>query len=125
MTGWLPRSQRANPIDLLAVDPSDKRANGAEQDQAAGGRDQRLLTRADGSTTLAVVRARIRTDHQSARVYAVLRWARVPGDPHEHWIGRVDERVRIKALTHAWRQVHEHGLLTVEGRAKHRASRRR
>lgn len=116
MTEWLPKQQQPNSIDLRPLEAYNKHENGREQDAAAGSRPARVLTRADGSETLAVVRVRQRNDLQSRRVYAELRWARVKGDPSEHWIGRIDARSRQTALAEAWRIVHERDLLTPRGR---------
>lgn len=116
MTGWLPDDEQPDPIDLHPVEPYNKHENGRDQDAAAGSQRARVLIRADGSKTLAVVRVRRRTALQSRRVYAALRWARVPGDPSEHWLGRVDARNRQEALTMAWHIVHERDLRTPRGR---------
>lgn len=125
MTEWLPKHQQPNPIDLRPVEAYNKYENGRDQDAAAGGRPARVLTRADGSETLAVVRVRQRKDLQSRRAYAELRWARVKDDPSEHWIGRVDARNRQTALIEAWRIVHERDLLVPRGREVDLARRRR
>lgn len=117
MTTWLPSEDQPNPIDFHPVEAHDKYSNGREQDAAAGGRSARIVTRADGSTTLAVIRVRRRSDLQSRRAYAALRWARAPGDPSEHWIGRVNSPTRRSALAEAWRIVRERDLLTPHGRA--------
>lgn len=125
MTKWLSRGDQPNPIDLHPVEARDKYTNGREQDAAAGGRPARIVTRADGSTTLGVIRVRRRTDIRSRRAYAALRWSRVPGDPQEHWIGRVDSPTRRSALAEAWRVVRERDLLTPHGRASDLRKRQR
>lgn len=125
MTRWLPDNEQPDPLDLHPVEAHNKHENGREQDVAAGGRHARVLTRVDGSNTLAVVRVRRREDLQSRRVYATLRWSRVPGDPPEHWIGRVDARSRESALASAWQIVRERDLLTPRGREVDLRRRRR
>lgn len=123
MTKWLAQSEVANPIDLLPLQRHDIRENGLEQDQAAGGREQRRVTRDDGSTTLGAVRVRQRANIGSRQVTATLRWTTSAGKKAEHWIGALGVMTRKAALSAAWRQVRDRSLLTPEGRQADRRAR--
>ena len=122
--GWLAAHRRANPIDLQTVYPNAKKDNAAEQDHAAGGRDNRWLTRSDGTVVLAKIRVRLR--RTSRRAEMTLRWAPAPQDPrHGHWVGSTEARNRTEALREGWREVAARKLLTPEGRARDIEQRRK
>lgn len=107
------------------MSPHARRDNGFDQDAAAGDRKARILTRPDGTTTLAVVRLRLRKGIGSRQVTAVLQWRSTVGSRAEHWIGALAVKTRSAGLKSAWEQVRVRSLLTPEGRAADRDSRRR
>jgi hypothetical protein len=73
----------------------------AEQDAAAGGRDNRIVRRPDGGAVVASIALRIPPN--SRRVYAYLRWS-VPGaGTRERYVGEVSAAPdRSDALRLAW-----------------------
>ncbi|MDA8321320.1 MAG: very short patch repair endonuclease [Actinomycetota bacterium] len=71
----------------------------AEQDQAAGGHANRVIT-IDGRTVLASVALRRKRDGR--RVYAYLRWS-ANGKTAERYLGEVDQPTRPRNLAQAWR----------------------
>jgi DNA mismatch endonuclease (patch repair protein) len=72
----------------------------AEQDEAAGGRDARMITRTDGTAVVGSVA--LRCYAKSRRVYAYLRWSAGPGTT-ERYLGDVsDSPDRISALRAGW-----------------------
>lgn len=75
----------------------------AEQDQAADGRDKRVLELASKRLVLASVYLRL--PPKSRRVYAYLRWAE-GRKTHENYVCQVDATTRAENLAIAWRHVH-------------------
>lgn len=74
----------------------------AEQDEAAGAREARLITRPDGVVVVASVA--LRCYAKSRRVYAYLRWSDTRGTA-ERYLGDVSDCPdRITALRDAWRR---------------------
>jgi DNA mismatch endonuclease (patch repair protein) len=70
----------------------------AEQDEAAGGHEKRIIT-LDDQQILASVALRRKRDGR--RVYAYLRWSE-HGRTTERYLGEVDGLTRIANLTQAW-----------------------
>lgn len=94
------RAERADPTTyrppagLTAAERTD------EQDEAAGGHDARLVTRADGTAVVGSVA--LRCFAKSRRVYAYLRWSAGHGTT-ERYLGDVsDSPDRITALRAGW-----------------------
>jgi DNA mismatch endonuclease (patch repair protein) len=79
----------------------------AEQDHAAGGRDQRVISGASGLVLSSVYFRRV----AGRRVYAYLRWAEM-GRTSEQFICEVEQQTRADNLAHAWNIVHDRRLLT-------------
>jgi DNA mismatch endonuclease (patch repair protein) len=71
-----------------------------EQDQAAGGRDRRLVRCPDGTSAMASVCLRLFP--KGRRVYAYLRWFE-DGRTIERYLGEVTEADRPANLAAAWR----------------------
>jgi len=97
------RDQRPNPAAYRppAGLTLDQRA--AEQDEAAGSRTTRLVTRDDGTIVSASVA--LRCYPNSRRVYAYLRWSASSRGTAERYIGDVSDCPdRATALRDAWRQ---------------------
>jgi DNA mismatch endonuclease (patch repair protein) len=78
-----------------------------EQDQAAGGRQRRMIRLAGNRVALASVALRL--PPRSRRVYAYLRWS-VDGKTNERYICEVTGSTREKNLQAAWRTVRARGL---------------
>jgi DNA mismatch endonuclease (patch repair protein) len=78
-----------------------------EQDEAAGGRDRRLVPLPGGRTALGSVALRVQPDGR--RIYAYLRWSDA-GRTTERYIGEVGQPTRRGNLAEAWRLTHERGL---------------
>jgi DNA mismatch endonuclease (patch repair protein) len=83
-------------------------ARTAEQDQAAGGRDRRLVDLGDGRTARASVELKVLP--RTRRIRAYLRWSD-KGRTRERYLGEVAEPTREQNLALAWRMAHEQGLL--------------
>jgi DNA mismatch endonuclease (patch repair protein) len=75
----------------------------AEQDQAAGGRENRIIT-LGGQAVLASVALRRKRDGR--RVYAYLRWSD-HGRTAERYLGEVDRSARTANLAQAWLSARE------------------
>lgn len=71
-----------------------------EQDDAAGGRVNRLLTVGGRTVTASIA---LRVQPHSRRIYAYLRWSD-EGRTHERYVGDVDAPDRRTNLQRAWRQ---------------------
>jgi DNA mismatch endonuclease, patch repair protein len=78
----------------------------AEQDQAAGGQDQRVVAETSG-LILASVYFRRTTGR---RVYAYLRWAN-EGRTSERFVCEIEHKTRAANLAYAWKVVHDGHLL--------------
>ena len=98
------RTERPNPSlyrprrDLSVADRA------REQDEAAGGRDARLVTRPDGAVVVASVA--LRCFPNSRRVYAYLRWSAPGHVTAERYVGDVSDCPdRATALCTAWARV--------------------
>ena len=97
------------PDSAWRATPGDTFAHRAlEQDQAAGGHDQRLLTRADGAVVLASLLLRAR----GRRCYAYLRYAGGTNKTLEMYVGEVAEATRTANLSAGWVIAHRRGLLS-------------
>ncbi len=97
------RDQRPDPAAFRppAGLTLDQRA--AEQDEAAGSRISRLVTRDDGTVVSASVA--LRCYPKSRRVYAYLRWSASSRSTAERYNGDVSDCPdRATALRVAWRQ---------------------
>ncbi|MGF0310975.1 hypothetical protein [Rhodococcus sp. IEGM1428] len=87
-----------------------------EQDEAAGGSSNRLVTCADGHQATASIALRPPPGRKGYKVYAYLRWL-------EHGTSKTRERYvcsmppvdRNRMLAQAWSQAKDRGLLTPEG----------
>lgn len=81
-------------------------ARAAEQDHAAGGRDNRT-TRLTDQAAVASIALRRKLDGR--RIYAYLRWSD-HGKTTERYIGEVDRESRAENLAEAWRLAQRLGL---------------
>jgi len=105
------RQWRERSLDDSAWRPPKslaRAARAAEQDHAAGSRDQRMVSGTIGNVVLASVYFR-RT--AGRRVYAYLRWA-AGGRTSERFICEVERPTRSENLAYAWNVAHERRLLT-------------
>lgn len=83
-----------------------------EQDVAAGGRNRRLLRRADGSEVVASLYLRVL--RMGRRCYAYLRYSAGngrPGKTVEVYVGEVRRTTRDANLREGWSLAHARGLL--------------
>lgn len=97
------RDQRPNPAVYRPTAGLTLDQRAAEQDEAAGGRTTRLVTRDDGIIVSASVA--LRCYPKSRRVYAYLRWSASSRGTAERYIGDVSDCPdRATALRVAWRQ---------------------
>lgn len=87
-------------------------ARTAEQDRAAGGRDQRLVDLGDGRTARASVELKVLP--KTRRIRAYLRWSDGGRSP-ERYLGEVSETTRTRNLMAAWRMAFEQGLVIPHG----------
>ncbi len=111
MGGW-----RASKISDSAWRPplGQSRADAqAEQDHAAGGRHARRLETISGVHAHGRVKLRVRRG--TRRGYAYLTWNQ-DGRRHELLLDEVTEPQRGQNLRAAWDLIHQHHLLTPEGR---------
>lgn len=81
-------------------------ARAAEQDQAAGGRDQRSVTGTSRPVLASVYFRRT----AGRRVYAYLRWAD-RGSTSERFVCEVEQETRVGNLAYAWAVVRDQRLL--------------
>lgn len=88
--------------------PSGEISPHAEQDRAAGGRQQRYVALPNGQRARASVRLTVRTNNR--RIRATLRWS-TQGKTKEQYIGEVDHATRAKNLAEAWRMASAAGYL--------------
>lgn len=97
MTSW----RAAEPDDTAWRSPPglSRAERAAEQDRAAGGRENRIVN-AGGQAVLGSVA--LRRKHDGRRVYAYLRWSD-HGSTAERYLGEVDEATRAENLAQAWR----------------------
>jgi DNA mismatch endonuclease, patch repair protein len=103
------REWRGDPLDDSAWRPVRGLARvdrAAEQDDAAGGRDQRVVSGTSG-LVLASVYFRRTTGR---RVYAYLRWSET-GRTSERFVCEVEHETRAENLAHAWKIVRDRHLL--------------
>jgi DNA mismatch endonuclease, patch repair protein len=84
----------------------------AEQDHAAGSRDQRIVDGISGRVLASVYFRRT----TGRRVYAYLRWANA-GHTSERFVCEVDRETRADNLAHAWKIVHDRHFLTATSNA--------
>ncbi len=99
----MPKWRESGPDDTAWRCPPglSRSARAEEQDQAAGGRENRYVTRG-GQPVLASVALRRKKDGR--RVYAYLRWSD-HGRTTERYLGEVGETTRRANLALAWRLV--------------------
>lgn len=83
-------------------------ARSAEQDQAAGDHDRRLVALAQGGSAVGSIALRL--PPRSRRVRAYLRWSD-GGKTYERYVGEVTEGDRAGNLSQAWRIALERGLV--------------
>ena len=103
------RQWRERSLDDSAWRPTKnlaRAARAAEQDHAAGGRDQRLVSGTTGKILASVYFRRT----AGRRVYAYLRWAE-GGRTSERFICEVERLTRAENLAYAWNVAHERRLL--------------
>lgn len=94
------RTERADPITYRPPTGLTVAERTAEQDEAAGGHDARLVTRPDGTAVVGSVA--LRCFARSRRVYAYLRWS-AGHSTTERYLGDVsDSPDRITALRAGW-----------------------
>jgi DNA mismatch endonuclease (patch repair protein) len=92
----------------LTKSPPGRETRSAEQDQAAGGRERRLVSLPSGKVaTASITLTRL---GGSTALYAYLR-VRIGGRDISRYVGAVSADVRDEALAHAWQIVHRQGLL--------------
>lgn len=84
----------------------------AEQDRAAGGRDNRLVGLHDGRTATASVE--LKKPVKGRRVWAYLRQT-LDGRTVNRYIGEATARTRAAALRLAWQQAHNKSMLEHPG----------
>lgn len=103
------RQWRERSIDDSAWRPApglSRAARSAEQDQAAGGRDQRRVSESPRSVLASVYFRRT----AGRRVYAYLRWADA-GHTSERYVCEAEHERRADNLAHAWKVVRDQKLL--------------
>jgi DNA mismatch endonuclease (patch repair protein) len=102
-----PRWHPSPPPDDVLRGPSRRSESAAEQDAAAGGREERLIRLADGGTATASVWL-----HRPAgrRVYAYLRYKHARRN-HRFYLGDVSAPTREEALRLAWELAKKKNLL--------------
>ncbi|WP_433330177.1 very short patch repair endonuclease [Spirillospora sp. CA-294931] len=88
----------------LGLSQADRRR---EQDEAAGGHDNRVIKLANGQTATASICLRL--PPKARRLYAYLRWS-ADGETEERYVGEVRGSVRRDNLAEAWRMARERGL---------------
>lgn len=103
------RSEVANDATWRSPPHQSRQAYAAEQDLAAGGRENRVVQLSRG-TALASVALRRKTDRR--RVYAYLRWSD-RGKTIERYIGQVNKPSRTTNLCEAWQLVARRGLIDI------------
>lgn len=96
------RTERPSEAAWRAIPGLDRAAYAAEQDAAAGSRDNRRIRLDDGTTALASVA--LRQPARQRRIYAYLRWSQ-RGKTHERFLGEVTHTTRSANLAEAWRFV--------------------
>lgn len=104
------RQWREQSLDDSAWRPARglaRAARAAEQDNAAGNREQRIVAGMSG-LVLASIYFRRTTGR---RVYAYLRWADA-GRTSERFVCEVEHKTRADNLAHAWQVVRDRKLLT-------------
>ncbi len=94
-------------------------ARAAEQDQAAGGRGQRMVSGTSGLVLASVYFRRV----SGRRVYAYLRQAE-NGRTSEQFICEVEHETRADNLAHAWNVVHDQRRLASDANRQPEASAR-
>jgi DNA mismatch endonuclease (patch repair protein) len=82
-----------------------------EQDLAAGGRGERLVSLADGRTALGSIVLRVYP--KTRRIRAALRWSQDGRSP-ERYLGEVQRDSRAANLAEGWRLARASGLLAEE-----------
>ena len=103
------RQWRERSLDDLAWRPPHglaRSARAAEQDHAAGSRDQRIVAGTSGRVLASVYLRRT----TGRRVYAYLRWADA-GRTSERFVCEVEQSTRADNLAHAWTVVRDRHLL--------------
>jgi DNA mismatch endonuclease, patch repair protein len=90
-----------------------------EQDLAAGGRDERLVSLTDGRTALGSIVLRVYP--KTRRIRAALRWSQDGRSP-ERYLGEVQCDSRAANLAEGWRLARAAGLLS-EARSSMEGSR--
>ena len=102
------REKPPNPRAWKARPGLSRAARTAEQDQAAGGRDRRLVDLGDGRTARASVELKVLP--KTRRIRAYLRWSD-HGRTRERYLGEVTEDTREQNLALAWRMAREQQLV--------------
>jgi len=95
-----------------------KAARVAEQDRAAGGHANRIVSATGGPAVASVA---LRRKRDGRRIYAYLRWSD-RGSTVERYIGEVDRSTRADNLTQAWRLALEHDLARSHTKARSETS---
>lgn len=119
------RWRAAEPDDMAWRSPSGltRAERTAEQDSAAGGRENRIVT-VGGQAVLGSVALRRKRDGR--RVYAYLRWSD-HGHTAERYLGEVNQTTRAENLAQAWRLASDADVISqpssLEGSADGVASR--
>ncbi len=98
----------SEPIDAAWRCPPglNKAARMMEQDEAAEGHENRLVTATDG---VALASVALRRKRDGRRIYAYLRWSD-RGRTVERYIGEVDQATRAANLAQAWRIAVKQGM---------------
>ena len=88
-----------------------KQSQALEQDEAAGGREHRIM-RDSGALARVILRRR------NLRLYAELRW-QVNKKQHSQYLREVPDDTRAANLAAAWQRAHDLGLTTTGSTANH------
>lgn len=113
-----------DPPDPRAFRPRyghDRETATSDQDHAAGGHRQRLITRSDNTTALAHVRLVVKK--RARRVYGFLAWSE-GGKRQEVFLAEATLPTRAGNLAMMWRLVAEQNLLDPAVRSERTAQRR-
>ncbi len=106
--GWSPTRVRDTQWRPPVHPP--KQAQALEQDDAAGGREHRVVHDSGGALGRVVLQPRNR------RLYAELRW-QVNQKQRSQYLCEVTADTRAANLAAAWRKSHDRGLTTASGTA--------
>lgn len=110
-----PRWRSHRPPTEVIRGAASRQLASAEQDAAAGGREQRQFASPDG--TVATASIALHMPRGSRRVWAYLRY-KSDGRTHRIYVGEATADTRDEALRLAWRSVHARKLLATVQRTR-------